>query len=690
MVFNPPTSLDYDNATIYAYERQKLAIFNHFLVKKPHIFSHVNVEIRHNPNLANTTLEQMNRNISVRLIGSRMFCEQVRCNAYYPRGRTCTIDTEPLVFKSGNSDVRACQAACYNLHENKPDANGNVFKGPNTTFSERQQCCLLWLDQFFVLGADDYMRTDIHPEPRVDTIGTGFDLSTEPYIDVDGNETFKFLLNKYYCDDFRLKYDGIECKQSVGEEITDYLLSDVLYKSIQYGIRKATDGIGAYDVQQPKLPAIALSPSPGKEGWLKNINQNVNFFNPNLKLSDVGIMGDYPHLIFTTEYGWPGRIVQPLIITRVPKYAAFKEVDFTTIDRNVLPHLRRNAYGRRQLDEFEILQTYTVLLRVLNAQRSEKENIIMRVVNGIVTALGTSQFWLQSSVLLTRSCFSEIEKLIIYGSEHFTAATPTLTRLIERTMFTSLAHQTGHLASHYVQTMARVALGAIKGLSVAGLIADIIGLVDVVLAPLDLFSIGKLDYNAAHGYSLADLAMKKHIYDYKTVEYSPAMFVYNDDVYAAQDINASHLFKQQLIRSVHLNLRPASIKLPYAIDSSEVMHKDDTRQIFKWNADYLTGLERNSNDLLINWSDESGVTFEDYKTQMQIDVKKIPNTYVNYSEYIGSTLTRLDINKYGIPIVTSMLISSVFLPTLLPVIIAILIAVFVFSIQFMPLSQIRT
>lgn len=688
MVFNPPTSFDYDNATRYAYERGKLAIFNHFLKIKPHIFSHVNVEIRHNPDLSNRTLDQMNHNISVRLIGTPMFCSQVKCNAYYPRGKTCTPSTDPLVFKSGNTDVQACQAGCFNLHDNSPDANGNVFKGPHTTFSERQNCCLLWLDQFFILGVDDYSRTDVHPEPRVDTIGTGFDLSADPYIDKDGNETFKFLLNKYYCDDFRLKFDGVECKRSVGEAISGFLFSEVLYKSLQYGIRKASNGIGAYDVQKPILPEISLLPSADKQAWLQNINQNVNFFNPELVLSDIGIMGDYPHLIFTTEYGWPGRIVQPLIITRVPKFSQYQEVDFIAIDKNVLPHLKRNSYGRRQLDEFEILQTYTSLLRAINSKKNDTESTISQIVNGIVEIFGTSQFWLQSSLILTQSCLSEMEKLVLYGSVHFKAATESFTAILRRTMFTSLAHQTGHLAAHYTETAARIALGSIKAISIIGIVSDIIGLIDVVLGPFDFFSTEKLNYHAPHQYSKADLEMKKTIFDYKTVEYSPAMFVHNDDLITASTINASHLFQQKLVNSIYLNLLPASIKLPYAIDSSAVIHKDDTKQTFKWNADYLTRLERNSNDLLINWSDESGVTFEDYKTQLQKEVKTIPDTYVNYREYIGDTLTRLDINKYGIPITMLILISSVFLPTLLPVVIAIFIAVFIFSLQFMPLSRI--
>ncbi len=241
-----PTLIDDERALFYATERSKLGLFNKFLLKFPHLFSHVGVEIRHNRDIPYDNFEN---NIYVRLIGTEKFCKQATCVSMYPRGQTCTPTTEPLIYQSGNSTIDACQGSCFSFFNGKKDDEGNYYKMPLLRFNNDAECCTIHNMPYFAQATDDYLRTDTHPTPRIDTIGTGFDLLDEGYNNgVD--QTFKYKLNKFYCDDFKLEYKDDDCKPSLGEKLFSLFVSENLYKAMQYGERRITTGKGLSDVQE--------------------------------------------------------------------------------------------------------------------------------------------------------------------------------------------------------------------------------------------------------------------------------------------------------------------------------------------------------------------------------------------------------------------------------------------------------
>lgn len=256
------------------------------------------------------------------------------------------------VFKSGNSDIPSCQSACYNLFPRVSEKDGNVaYRAPSVFYSENQSRCLLYSNDLFMLAADDYRRTDKHPTPRVDTIGTGFDLMSEPFVNAEKNETFQFKLNKYYYDDFQYNFNGVECKPSIFEWVTSILASSNLYKLVQYTDRYigtalepgSGGGVWVNDVQRPKLPPIQMKTPPSEAEWRAQMNPDAIFFNPNLTLSDLGITKDRMDLIFTTEYGWPGRLVEPLLIYKTPDESGdTNEADDFTGEILRVNFLRRN------------------------------------------------------------------------------------------------------------------------------------------------------------------------------------------------------------------------------------------------------------------------------------------------------------------------------------------------------------
>lgn len=314
--FVGPTPVDYTNADLYMFERQKLMYFNFFLKHMPHIYSYVDVQIMADHNIAPNNELPFNRRIYVNLLATPKFCQQIHCQTNYPRGQTCTKETEPLVFKSGNTDISACQAGCFNLYDNSfatnPDMKGDDLRGPFTLWSDRMECCQYHNNQPFALAIDDFLRTDEHITPRVDTIGTGFDMSDELGIDADNNETFRFHMNRYYCDDFKLKFDGVKCEPTWGETIFSAVVSKTLYKACQYGVRYAKTGVKANAVNKPDVPPITSPPPSSYNEWLMDVNPKAVFIDPDISLDTLGITEANSNMMWTTEFGWPGRLVEPI------------------------------------------------------------------------------------------------------------------------------------------------------------------------------------------------------------------------------------------------------------------------------------------------------------------------------------------------------------------------------------------
>lgn len=639
MVFTDPTKYDYGQASEYALERHKLVTYNHFLKSMPHIFSHVNIEIRHNKDLNNTDAALMNANIDVRLIGSRAFCQQISCNAYYPRGQSCSPNDGPLVFKSGNTDIAACQPACFRLFNYATHGDGVHAKAPLVQYSDRQQACLLQTDQIFRLGYDDYMRTDVHITPRIDTIGTGFDLEPEPYIDSHGNETFHFKLNKYYCDDFGYKFDGVKCEPSMAEHVSSALLSENLYKTVQYGHRYVNSGVGFFDVQKPTLPPIDMANlPPSSDEWRQNINTTAMFFDPNLRLSDLGITGDTAHLVFTTEYGWPGQLVEPVLLYRQPQCPHLKQINYTEWGKARLPQFAIDEYGRRLTDEYELMGVYEYFSGMETYTGSNDSNVerhldtlMARTIQAVEAVAPQLGLYMGEKILL------QLKRFVHNSANNAAAITPTLIKLAERTFSISIAQRTGFQAAlALTSTSFKLTLSLLKVLSTALSLVNIIGWIDIVLITRDIFALRNLvNQRFVDAYSELDLAVKEKLCGFKSFEYSPAFFVVTYDGIVSANANkngtdsppantshpvpAAEELKQQANdffpaaesgghTSKYLNLleNAFSQKMPFAITANDVQNKNDPLQLFQWQDEYLHRLTRNSDGLYINWADETG------------------------------------------------------------------------------------
>ena len=128
--------------------------------------------------------------------------------------------------------------------------------------------------------------------------------------------------------------------------------------------RYAKPGIKATAVNKPKVPPITMEPPPGLEGWMQNVNREAFFINPHLSLKDLGIVdAGLKHLIWTTAYGWPGRLVEPLIIYKELGLLQpdVKIVDYEEINKKRLPQFQYAPFGYRITDEYEVLHIYRLI-----------------------------------------------------------------------------------------------------------------------------------------------------------------------------------------------------------------------------------------------------------------------------------------------------------------------------------------
>ena len=633
-----PTKIDYENASMYTFEREKLFDFNYHLKNRPHIASWINVQIRSNQNIPSRNESQFNRNIYVRLVGTKTFCEQVHCNPNYYRGKTCIEKDSPMVFKSGNTDIIGCQSSCYNIYNNAKDEANQSYKAPFTIFNETQSCCTLHSDMFFRLGFDDSIRSDV-ATPRITTIGTGFDLSDQPFKDGVGNETYHFKINKYYCDDFKYKFKNGECEPSTSEWLNTLIGSEVLYKSVQYGVRKITTGVGLSDINKPSLPPITLKPQSFNE-WTSNINRGAHFFNVNLKLSDLGITSETRHMIFTTEYGWPGILVEPLIVYQSIK-PNVKIVDYSN-GKNLLPQFRYDEYGRRENDEYDLIGSYETL-RKLNEQMDGKFSDPLKIDGNVIVSIfeGMKEFLtgdigtlgITISSIFLNEFANLLKKVVKFAETKFNKVAMNMVMVAERTLISSIIKQSGIQALKIGTRLFKLALSSLKIISVVGMILDIVGLIDLFFIGRDVFGQNNLGTSKfTDSYSEGDLAFLEEIYGYKTVEFSPALyfnlfkgFNYKNEKFTMDD---------EMSHNVALLTNPQT---PFSATVDDVKLDDSIMYQFLWQTEYLISLEKNSDNFPIMWDDEVNLnSFDKFLDGLKI----VPKSYEGYSEYTETFIKR--------------------------------------------------
>lgn len=720
MVFNAPTTTDYRQADEYASAKRKLRMYAKGLCTKPHIWSWVNVEIRLNTSLNNTEYESANNNLDVRLIGTKKFCEQIHCNMTYPRGKTCAPTTKPHIFKSGNSDVVACHAPCFGLFGKNKNEDGEYISPNPAYYSDNQKCCLLQLQPIMTQATDDYTRTNNHPTKRVDTIGTGFDLDDRPFIDKLGNETQHYKLNKYYCDDFmyKLSTDNKQCTSSVTEDVVSFVVSDNAYKFGQYSMRAFSQGVFLEDVQKVQLPPIVKPPPSTHEQWINTVNKDAFIFNPNLKLSELGIKPGCMHLIFTTEYGWPGKLVEPLMIYRNPSvldtfYDEHKwtkkptreeqsnytviRVDYAALNEKLLPQFRYDENGKRLHDEFDLLETYNLLKKSpqelddtnneTDKKSKEEFNRTKNRIEQMYKSLLASGPDIIKDVVLS-ALVDKVCKKLVYVMKRYSEklgkhATRTTMRLGERSLYRIASQrfllQSSKAAAKLLKIMA-------SGLSVALVIFEILGLIDLFLfaAGIDWWNHKQLmDQTTIDNlYSMAEFEIKRNLFGYETIEYSPAYFDMMENIIKNRNLPKDSIFedeKYNMIEDLDI-LLPNSILPPvsYAISSNDVALLEE--DYFMLEGEYLFRLKKNSTGMKINWNEEESFDLNAFDTF--IDTFKIPHTTENYKIYIKTALRRNKILSIGLMFNLILILLILFTKNIILVFISIFLSSILFLILF--------
>lgn len=647
MVYTPPTFIDYEHATLLSFERQKLTTFNHHLKIAPHIASHINVQIGLYKGVPIGSQAQFDNAIYVRLIGSPEFCSQVKCFSYYPRGKDCGKAQEPFIFKSGNSDIETCHSACFNLYEGSTDEDGNLYKAPLTHYNKTQNCCMMHNDVFYRLAIDDYMRTDAHTTPRVDTIGTGFDLAPEMGSDAEGNEFFNFKMNKYYCDDFKYEFKDGECKPSIAETIVGALVSSNLYKGIQYAGKPG----GVSGVGRPSLPPITTPTPPKLTKWKSIVNTGAHFFDPNITLRMLGITRELSHLYFTTEFGWPGRLVEPLLLYEEIKAPGAIHINFSA-PRKSLPQFKIMPDGRRQFDEYELMDVYDSLRRAnrlayenIKEDKDISPNAIIATFDALKQQFGTPEFWATIGLGFTDSVINLLKRISNFAEMHFGRMTSSMILLAQKTIFNNIVTKSGALALKFSTLAFRILASTFKVLSVVGTIVNILSLADLFLLGTDLFNLNELrgqEY-IDNAFNFPDMISNELAYGYKSVEFSPAQYFSMYD-YNTRDRLVDSI---ELVEAENLILLPHATRppVPYAIDKTKVGRKNQPYDTFRWEAEILDRLITNSDGIPINAHEADGKSFHEFN-EMVDNIKFYPHTFTGYKLYSEDMISRIEISSY--------------------------------------------
>lgn len=710
MVFNPPTELNMVDSDRFMYERSKILHYNYNLRLRPHIFSDAIIEIRYNQYIQTPTKMPPECNIYVAIRSSKKYCQKINGQIVYPRGNTCTEESTPLVFKSGNSDIEACHSACFNLFDKKKDKTGTAYRSPFTKFNEKQNCCSIYNNDMFALGVDDYNRTDSHITPRLDTIGTGFDLDDEPYTDLEGNETFKFIMNKYYCDEFMKKWDGEKCYTPLYEEIFGAVVSSSLYKACQYGVRYFQTGLTINAVNKPNLPPIVTDPPKNKDDWLQDVNSEAFFINPNLTLKDLGITNPgLKHLIFTTEHGWPGRLVEPLIVYQElgSLQSNVDVVDFDNINKQKLKQFKTDSYGWRIIDEYEFLNIYTNIKRSALANRkndaekntpddrSSWQKYFAELFDKIASSFSTryTLYMLVGGVVgdvVIRNLIKVMTETAIAVESG--AVTSFIAILCDRLMIHSLFPVLMQPAFKLIALTLKLLTSVFK---TAEVVMTIGGLVDLLDIGVDYFNFKhELGVRSIQQYSELDISTRKKNYGYGTVDYSPVMLMSMYEYITVEENGGSN-------QAIHANAKRNANTLPpfseycsllkdynkndakWKLKLEDVVDRYDYLSCMLWSSQYLYSLDINSNGLPINWNeDQVFCEIKDLNEFFDTTFKSFLNTFDNYSDFTQNFKKKINLLKYVVPAAFIFIVAFAFMKMIYAVIFLFFVSSAVYAIVF--------
>lgn len=684
MVFNPPTLLNYTNAELYSYERQKIQQYNFFLRFKPHIMSHTYFEISYNAQLTDNDNIPWHRKLKFSLHSRKKFCSQTSCQIYYPRGNTCTKTDKPRIFKTGDHDVEACQFNCYNLYDGAmmPSSNNDdvvsdkketvgtindeqMARAPFLIYSHKQCVCTMHNNDLFAMGSDDYTRTDFHPTPRIDTIGTGFHytdsgnffdrpdfspLDNEPYMDNEKNESFRFNINRYYCDDFRLKFDGRKCYSSIGESIFSFLISSSLYKACQYGVRYGATGVTNTDTQKLSLPPPKYKVHHETlTSWENDIDENAFFIDPNVSLLDLGFTENMKHCIFTTQYGYPGKLVEPLASG---KNLTGNLVDYAKLNEGRLYQFSYDeSTGQRLIDEYEIYGIYKYIRsnptgNIFEEQSyNNPENKLHNLMHGIVSNLGEIGAMIAFGYMLDKGLLYS-QKVTSLAVEFLEGKiTPTLLHIIEREMLNQSFGSVVKIFSKSIVSVLRTSSSLLKTGDIFTAIAGIIDLVDI---GVDFFNMNKImDSGTVHQYSQLDIDMLRKTYGYGTVEYSPVTFMLMCEylkIHERWTTTPSSLMKLRCLTDYKMY----KYMLPV---TAVARHDTNNDNAYEWISEYIFALRTNSNGLHINWDEEGTLSGDIIEQYLKIDENVYLNGFNQYAEFTKVFRKRVHYAQYSLVVI---------------------------------------
>lgn len=695
MVFNPPTVINFTNADLYAYERFKIQQYNFNLRFRPEIMSHTYIEISYNTQLNDNIEIPWYRKIRFNVRSRKRFCSQSTCQSHYPRGKTCTVDDEPRIFKTGDHDVEACEFGCYNLYEkahipvdlesetgsNKDENEDKVQDDKNNTsdkvetnedrharapfliYSYRQCACTMHNNGLFALGTDDYARTDYHPMPRIDTIGTGFhyidsgnffereDFSTkdnQPFLDNAGNESFRFNVNRYYCDDFRLKFDGRKCYESVGEKIFGFLVSSTLYKACQYGVRFAATGVTNTDVQKLNLPPIKYEVHHKTlNSWKNDINIDAFFIDPNVSLTDLGFTSDMKHCIFTTQYSYPGELVEPL---ESGKNLTGHLIDYGELNKDRLHQFKYDVKtGQRIIDEYEIYGIYQYIRTNPTgiefgdgSQFDNPHNQLVDLFKSLFENLGEISVLITLNIMIAKGV--TFSKRLMLTAEQFLEGTitPTLLYIIERELLTQALHPVIRIFSKAIASAARATASLIKMADVFTTIAGVLDLIDI---GVDFFNMNRvMDTGTIQQYSQLDIDTMRRAYGYGTVEYSPVSFML-----MCEYLKIHEKWRVPPATIQKLRCSQDYVKYKYMLSPNAVTRHDiDNGNTYEWISEYIFSLRVNSNGLTINWDDEKKLSSDVIEQYLNINENVYLKGMDEYSKYTETFRKRVTLSRYAL------------------------------------------
>lgn len=616
-----PTDLDFMNARLSSYERQKIVNYNYFCYKYPNIFKGKTfIRIRYNNSLAITNNPM--ESIKVDWCATKDFCSTIHCQKRLPNNGICDENSSPQLFKSGNSTVVACQAGCF---ENFA-ANAEL-KGPFLLYSEKQSLCLLQIDHFFGMAIDPYLRTDIHPNPRIDTIGTGFDIDYEnTYTDYFGNETYKYKLNKFYCDDFKLEFNGKSCKPSAGEVVAELFFSRVLYKAFQYGTRFFTTGVQINEKQDVYTGPVDKSMTPmTKDEWRNDIQKSY-YINPDVTLKDLGMNEDnYKLLIWTTEGAPMGKLIVAESVYKsnsILHNSGVSVVDFLSKNLHRPNHLQFRYNGVRLIDEYEFLGIYSYIQKELAYKGKDEKIIEQQILDFLkndLPEIGISVIApavLQSIIKRYISLLKRVQSILSYVNISILRMTKNIFIQLYTPIFT-------RAIGKLIVTASRFIVSTLSGVLLA---STILGLIDLFALGSDPYNLNKLiDEKFVDNYSEMTIRGIHEMFNVGEVEMSPIFYAYYLNNGKTVDLESENLSE-----FITVDTAADSANYPSWAATKIINSSSDPAQDILWTTKHLKSLVYNSNNLKIDWDYDSVINVNDINEEELLN-----SVVISYKEYLN-------------------------------------------------------